>query len=643
MKNKGLNKRFFRKMICFVIVICFLILSMNPSIADFKKDEKLEQLCYGFIVSPITSGNYTEIDKINTRTRHLINDFLREEITIYWTAEKINIDIKKINSGLVYENKLFESGSFIIPFTGNLIDDNKIISIIYDYNQSSEIEIDDELNVPAYIVLEQISTLVYPLNNVKIALLYSRVTTGDFIFLKLISKCGFLNFDIIKDENVYNKLNNDDFNVILHPGGIYDSLHFHLHIVYEDIAYKKSNGIRSFVNNGGGYIGSCGGLTKASAGGKGGLIPINLFQIYLKKQVYNPNLRSIGVCAIADILVKTPPKRSYDNQVKIISRSSPISFGLDDIVWDYWCGGPEVYHTGENVEVVGVFHNTGTRVDGTPAWIKAEFGAGKVAIFSPHPEIAGMLDNPAYESQSNTGKTVISNSLFYTTAGDKIEYQTYFCKDLSCVYNVWEKTANLTENIIEVERFFDPIRARINNTKDFINYLITNISGVVSLIEDIAKENKVDLTDFNNKYYLGLDYAQDVKKYYYKLFKKFLNDSSLVFDKIELIYMLLKSNTDFNNQLETLLEDISDRLNETKKLLMDSQDMINIYRHDLLNYQKQIFRHRIKENQLKMKGNTLYIHVFSGFSQVPNIYFNSLKFLRYNWYSFEAECSINNL
>ena len=34
----------------------------------------------------------------------------------------------------------FEKGSFIIPFTGEDVIDAKINSIIYDYNESSEIE-----------------------------------------------------------------------------------------------------------------------------------------------------------------------------------------------------------------------------------------------------------------------------------------------------------------------------------------------------------------------------------------------------------------------------------------------------------------------------------------------------------------------
>ena len=635
------RKKLYRKMICSIIITSFLLLSINPTMAQVKKNENTESRCYGFIVTLETKENYTTMDQINCKIRHMINDLLRQEIPIYWTAENNTINVKDMEPRNINENKLFEKGSFIIPFTGNITDDNKIIAIIYDYNQSSEIETNNPIKIPIYIILESIKTQVFPLNNAKIALLYSRVTTGGFIFLKLASLCGFLNIQIVKDDAIYTRLNNDNFNVLFHPGGTYDTLHFLLHLVYEDIAYRKSDGVRSFVSKGGGYIGSCGGLTKASAGGKVGKIPIGLYQLYLKKQVYNPNLKSIGVSAIADILIRPPPKREYDNQIKIINLSSPITFGLDDIVWDYWCGGPEIYHTGENVEVVGVFHNTKTRVDGTPAWVTAEFGDGKIAIFSPHPEIAGMKKNPTYESQSNTGKTVISNSLFYTTADEQIEYETHLTFELSYIYDIWQKTANLTEDIFEIEKILDPIRNRINTTKELIDYLTVNLSELISLIEDIAIENKIDLSDIQYKYYLGLDYAMDVKKYYYELFKEFFNGSDLVFDKIELINELLKNDTEFKTQIKTLIINLHNRLNETDIILDKSQVIIDAYKQDLLGYQQKIFRSKIKENQLKIKGNTLYIHVYSGFSQVPQIYFDSLKFLRSNWYKFEAEYSIN--
>ncbi|MCK4365466.1 MAG: hypothetical protein KAW45_05405 [Thermoplasmatales archaeon] len=203
-----------KKVICTIFVTCFLSVSINQCIADIQIPEKSDPLCYGFIVSPITDGNFTIIDQTNCRIRHMINDLLREQISVYWTAESINVIIKEMNNSAKEQNKLFESGSFIIPFTGNLTDDKKIIAIIYDYNKSSEIEIDDEQTIPIYIISEQITSQTYPLDNVKAAQFYSPITSGGFIYLELLSKCGFLNVEIFREKEIYHKLNTNDFNVL---------------------------------------------------------------------------------------------------------------------------------------------------------------------------------------------------------------------------------------------------------------------------------------------------------------------------------------------------------------------------------------------------------------------------------------------
>jgi hypothetical protein len=632
MINKKIKKKLYKKMICAFIVTCFLTVLINQTTAYQQKLENTEQICYGFILSYLTFGNFTTIDQINCRIRHMINDILREKIQVYWTVENITVNITKIDSEFLIESRLFERGSFIIPFSGNLTDDKKIISIIYDYNQSSEIEINEEIKVPIYILLDQISSEVLPLNNVKIAQLYSRITSGDFLFLQLISKCGFLNSNILKDEDVYENLKLDDYNVMFHPGGTSDTLHLFLRMINQDIFYKCSDGIRSFVNNGGGYIGSCGGLTKASAGGK--IIPSLPFTINLSRKVYNPNLRSIGLCAIADILIQPIFELNTSVQVKIIKNTSPLTFGLDEIVWDSWYGGPQVYKRGENVEVIANYYNTGTENDRTPAWLTTEFGSGKVVLFSTHPEITGVPFNVANESQLNVGKTVITNSLFYTTAEEKIEYHTHFSKNLDYIYEIFQKTAQLTDNITKIEKIFDSTRKEINNTKDYIKCLRGNVSEVISLIVDIASKNNINTTD--KKYYLGLDYVKDIEKYYLDDFIKILNDSFIVFDKIELIHDLLKNDFNYTQQLELLLNNISSRINETNNILKKTQDTIECLKKDLLKYEIRLFRSIIKETVLKLKSNSLYTHVYSGFSQIPQIYQESLKFLRQHWYGYES-------
>ena len=63
--------------------------------------------------------------------------------------------------------------------------------------------------------------------------------------------------------------------------------------------------------------------------------------------------------------------------------------------------------------------------------------------------------------------------------------------------------------------------------------------------------------------------------------------------------------------------------------------MLNIP-YTTLKYQKRNIRLRVREFQIKQKGLNLYMHIFSGFSYIPQTYFNSLKFLRVNWYNYEG-------
>jgi glutamine amidotransferase-like uncharacterized protein len=625
--GKAMNNK---RIMCFLLIICFLIPSLVNCTAISVLDE--DSKCYGFIVTYVTEGNYPIIDRINCKIRHLINDLLREKIPIYWNAEDINVDIKTINSNYINQNKLFGPGSFIIPFTGNPTDDTKIIAMMHDYNQSSEIEIIDEITIPIYIVLEQISVQAFPLNEVKVAQLYSRVTSGGFFFSELLSKCGFLNVEIIENKNIYSELNLDDFNILYHPGRLHDPLPIVFHAFYEDIVYKESTRVRDFVNKGGGYIGVCGGLLKASANAVSGS---GLF-FYQKRQVYNPKLRSIGSFAIVDVLTRIPPKWTVDVQMKIIDNSSPITYGLDEIIWDSWFGGHEIIHTGKNVNVVASFHNTGTKMDGTPSWLTATFGKGKVAVFTTHPEIAAMGFGSNYECKLNNGKIIISNSLFYTTAEDKIYYQTHHSRSLTYLRGIWEVTADLTSGINEIDKFFNPMRDRINETKDYLDYLTNITSDIISLIEDIADANEIKKDSIKYRYYLGLDFLKDVKKYYYRIYTDFFENATTVFDKIELIYNLLKDEPDFKDRLKMLIIDLYDRVNKTNKILQSGEDMLDSYKQNLLKYQKKLFRSRIREIKLKKEGNSFYIHVFSGFSEVTQTYFNSLKFLRNSWYNYEA-------
>jgi len=117
----------------------------------------------------------------------------------------------------------------------------------------------------------------------------------------------------------------------------------------------------------------------------------------------------------------------------------------------------------------------------------------------------------------------------------------------------------------------------------------------------------------------------------------YLDDSFKIFDKIELIYRLLNNNPNFNSELISLFNDLNNRLNKTNEILIKTKNMINCLKNDLLKYKNKMFRNRFTEKSLELKSNDIYEFVYSVFSQVPQIHFNSLKFLRNNWYEYESK------
>ena len=622
-----------KKAISSLIVICFLTLSISHCIAHPESSVGSQEvgddtLCYGFIVSPVKCENVTIQDQINCKIRHMINDLLREQIPVYWTAEDVDASIIEIN-GSEEETVSFEKGTFIIPFTGNTSVDTKIIVIMCDYNYSSEIEEDNELKISVYILREPLSNVhVYPLSEVKLAQHKNKVSTGEICFLEISRECGFLSYELLIDSIISQKLNNDDFNVLTHAGGVPEYATFYktgtFYTLYSDLRYRVSTAVRKFVSNGGGYIGSCYGANMAGSGHELGPITINL-----KRRSYNPKLPSIGFFCIADYIGTTHPELPTYIQVKIVNDSHPVTYNLDEIMWDY-CGGSGFGQMGPNTQAIANFYNTGTYMDDTPSWVSSNFGDGKVIAFSSHPEINSFFKTDT----SYQGRTTVSNALFYTTAKEVITLQLTHSRLFTFIEEIMDKTVDIPIDIKPMD-IFDEIKDSINEA----TVELTDLSGYVQqlrdLIVEIADEKNIDLNEKNT--FLGAKSLWVTVKYYFDPFKGYLENTMETLNTLEKIYPLLESDPDFVQQIETLKDDISSRIAETQRICSQGYEMCENYEEALLKYQKRPnLLSRLKEFLITDKGHKFYWHIYSVFSYVPQIYFNSLKLLRNSWYNYEA-------
>jgi len=618
-----------REAVSLLLAICFLTVAIHQGIADPAVSE--DTLCYGFVVSPIACKNSTIENQINCKIKHMVNDLLREQIPVYWTTTNITILTNEMK-------QLFEKGTFIIPFTGKDTADTKLTAIIYDYNQSSEIEENNEIKIPIYEIMEPLTTPTYQLVEVKIALFKSQRTSGESFYLDAAGKNGFLTFEMLEDKDLAKQLNNTAFNVVIWPAG--DSYYCNrLHKLFSTGFFEAVSGlssdryniIREFVGNGGGYIGSCYGAYVASCG----VLPV---PISLKRRAYNPNLSSYGILAISDVLTVPIMKLFGTIHECIVDDTHPVTYGVGPILIDGHMGGPRFVRVGKNSQIIATFYNTSKILDGTPSWISSAFGNGKVMLFSGHPEF---IDSDVYPyfmppavDEYYVGKEIISNTLYYTTSKEIAELNTSESRPLSFVFETWENTSDLIDTFHKTENVFEEIKTNITQTLDEITDLINEINLSVELIRNISYEVKISV-DTNSPTFLGY-FSACFTIHYLNLFIKYLENILKTLNTLEMIYPLLQHDGEFIHQIESLKTDMLTKINETKDILTKGHSICEEYEGKLQAYQQNQKLSRIKENNIHKKAHELRKQIASGFQYVPQVYFDSLKCLRHNWYNYES-------
>jgi len=617
-----------RKTVSLIIAISFLTITITPCIANPVLEEDIG--CYGFIASLVECENKTVENQLNCKIKHMVNDLLREQIPVYWTTTNLMVLTNELEQN-------FEKGTFIIPFTGNDKQDTKLTAIIYDYNQSSEIE-ENNIKIPVYELMESLNTPVYQLSEVKIAIFKSPRTSGENFYLDVAGKCGFLTFEYLEDKYLVEELNNTAFNVLIWPAG--DS--YYVNRVRElfiagfiewvsGIRFNRYGAIRDFIGNGGGFIGSCYGAYVASCG----ILPI---PIYLKRRAYNPKLTTIGLLAVSDVLTVPIIKPLGVIEERIVDNTHPVTYGLQTILFDGHLGGPRFVHVGKNSQVVATFYNTSKTLDGTPSWISSEFGDGKIMIFSGHPEF---IDSDVYPffmepavKEYYTGKKIISNALHYTTSKEIKKLDTSQSRPLSFIYETWNKTSDLMNDIKKTVNIFGKVKINIDETLNQINNLTNEINLSIDIIHQIPYKKNIDV---DKKTMTSLSsYSIYFIKHYVGLLEVYLKNTSKILNIIERLYSLIQNDTDFIEQIKTLKIDLLTKINETKIILSKCYDTVMEYTEALFNYQQNQKFSKIKENRINKIVHKLGKQIRMGFQYTPQAYFNSLKFIRSHWYNYES-------
>ena len=663
-------KIFFRKTIAFMLIILFIVIII-PSTEKIEENrnsifistsmlnyytsflskkvpsiETIDNDCYGFVI-PLPSGIDSTYETFkNSKVRHLINDLLREEITVYWSSGNFSVLSKDMDNHYSTNRIYYERGTFIVPFSGDVYKDTLATAIIYDYNKTSEID-EDPLKIDVYKLMEPLNISGYKLIEPKIVQHLGIATRyGWPCYMQIAEAGGFLTFEFLLDNETVKELNNNDFNIFMwpyrsNPATIFD-------VLKTGVNSNVYKAIREFVKNGGGFIGSCYGANAASSGI---ITPIPL--IFLR-HYYQPNLSFFPFLflSISDNIMNyhLDHKYFYITTIEIVNTEHPLAFGINKTAKEFFNGGWFKW-LGKNSDNVGIFQDI-THLNGdknvspklkeslmsTPTWITSSFGKGKTVQFAGHPEFVNnysvLFENLDWEGDTYYGRRVIHNSLFFACSEflDSVFIKLNY--PVSFIEEVGEKTINLTLKT-KVNKFFNDIKNRINKLNSNLSYL-RNISIVLI--------NK--LSDFIKKSFVLKQNAILIMRpanYTFHLCNIFndLNNKSLsTLSKIEEIYPLLLQ---FNNSLIDIVSDlkseISKRLNHSEKLI--SEVILKAeYLRDLLHNKRIIV---INEISVYFKVRKMMSDFDIGLKYIPQIYYETLKTVRYCWYNYEANVALSFL
>lgn len=166
----------------------------------------------------------------------------------------------------------------------------------------------------------------------------------------------------------------DKIDIIYFPGG--SSAPYS-----EKISAKGKDNIRSFVRDGGGYIGTCAGGCFASDA-----------VIWLGTRYPEGHLGLFRGVADGPINEIYPYPEHGMCEINYGAPNHPITRGLGPKEWIYYWWGPKfIPYAGADVDVIGTY-----AITGAPALVAFEYGDGRVFLTGPHPEWEEDSDRDGY-------------------------------------------------------------------------------------------------------------------------------------------------------------------------------------------------------------------------------------------------------
>jgi hypothetical protein len=573
----------------------------------------------------------------------LINDLLRVGIDIFQLKKDVKVLCKLINSGKS-EELLFSRGAFLVPFTGNEFKDSLIISVIYDYNQSHELSVIDDIKNEAYLLMEKTSAECDKLVEPKIVQhLGKSVRYGWPTYLEIADSGGFYNYEFLIDDETFSHLVNEAYNVYIwpylpNPASLLERINTMFDI-------RETNAIRKFVYNGGGFIGTCYGAYAASSGF---LIPGVINSLRL---AYNPGLLRIYPSAslsISDSLM-TLNYRVYKELIqvtnKIVKPKHPLFYDINGTINDFF-KSPIFIWTGKNSEVLTVFeefktflgdpiNNSYTEkiLTGKPGFINSKFGDGEVVLFSSHPDFVNNIKplfsgDIKWEGDRYYGRRVIFNSFFYVTSEKNNDPDFVFVNNETFVNMVINKTRDLQISNSSNNRFSEIIS---DMDELFIKFTILNdtINNIIDLFTSFLEKTRLFPDTY--RFFVYTSSLTDI-------FRNYINNSISSLNKLDkIITTISEYNDTVHDKVEALISDLNDRISNTTEIV-DQVTVLSQKIEGVLESDKIDILHKI---ELITDRRELLSKFDIGIKYVPHLFFIPEKLLRDFWYDYEANVALS--
>jgi hypothetical protein len=592
-------------------------------------------MVYGFII-PLPSGTDTTFETLlNSRTRVLVNDLLRENITVYWSLEQVKCTVVSIFNMSSCFNFSFSPGTFIIPFLGDTYRDTLISSILFDYCIDAEL---DTFSYPlvGYLSLEPLTVKSLELIEPKIAQHFgTSIRYGWPAYLQIADAGGFLNFDFLLDGEAETTLQLDTYNVFMWP---YEPRPARVTEALQSLLDKQSfNVIRRFVTQGGGFIGSCYGAQVASSGF---LSPLSIISL---SYAYQPEKQSFPLSlttSMSDTIMNMyfPILKDLFISTSVITNSShPLTFGVNKTIKDFF-SGPWFVYLGKNSECVSIFDTITlegsisppilNKIIGTPNWVVSTFGDGKLVLFASHPEfvnnISLLFESRNWPEDNYYGQRIIQNSLFFVTGKPNRTTLMYFRYPIDKIERVKINTTGLSIPFSRSE-FFDSTIARLlvysknlSQLQNLTSQLMRAYSAIFSESIMFQNNSRPLLYAFHISIIIE-DYIQRAIQTLY-LMGHLTNLEQI--DKNE-----------FLNSCAKLNDFIQSSTNRSQEILQNSFTLL----HRIDKYLNQSSLSMSEKLKVIEDSRELITSLESSLKFVPQIYFESLKILRHHWYHYESK------